>query len=64
MLISIYDARELKLSENDPLFQVLFYAYECHVELEEIVATKAASLLGPLVQVDEAISMAEEELNV
>ncbi len=63
-LISIYDARKLKLSGDDPLFQILFYAYECHMELEKVVAEKAAVLLSSSVQVDEAIKLVEEELDV
>lgn len=63
-MLSIYDARKLKLVESDPLFQILFYAYECHMELREDVARKAASLLSSTIQVDEAIKLAEEKLNV
>lgn len=63
-MLSIYDARKLKLSENDPLFRVLYHAYICHTEIREDVARKAASSLSSTIQVDEAIKLAEEELNV
>lgn len=62
--LSIYDAHKLKLSENDPLVRILFYAYECHMELREDVARKAASLLGFAIDECDAIKQAEEKLDV
>lgn len=63
-MLSIYDARKLKLSENDPLFRILYHAYICHTEIREDVAHRAAELFSSLVQEDEAIKLAERELNV
>ena len=60
--LSIYDAKELGLTQSDPLYQILYDAYTAHQELDERVARRAAELLRPGVQTHEAIWTAEREI--
>lgn len=62
--LSIYDAKELNLTPETPLFQVLYDAYTAHQDLPAAVAYRAAEILSetPFIDPYHAIWMAEREL--